>query len=195
MAHPAQGKFCLSVRERFPEYFTKVKVRENVYIILRVMDLGSLDINGNNRYLFAPSCYEYFGVDIAEGENVDIVSLIHELNIPQDGAMFDVVICTETLEHDMHYKKSIPHMVKLLRPGGLLIITCGSHKREVHGVRGNGEADSPFTVKIPGWDEWFHGISDTELKEILEPDKHFQQWEMSLDRDELDLNFWGIKKS
>lgn len=191
MSHPAQREFCLSVRDKFPRHFIDIKVRKGIYRCVRVADCGSLDINGNNRYLFMNPVY--YGADIGLGKNVDFVSLIHELPIPND--LFDVVICTETLEHDMHYKKSIPHMVKLLRPGGLLIITCGSDKREIHGVKGNREADSPFTVKIPGWDEWFHGISDTELVEILEPDEHFEQWEVSLDRGELDLNFWGIKKS
>jgi hypothetical protein len=41
-----------------------------------VLDVGSLDINGNNRYLF-DNC-EYTGLDIGEGPNVDIVMPIHE---------------------------------------------------------------------------------------------------------------------
>lgn len=188
MSHPAQEKFCLSVKDKFYDLFTKSSHWPGSP---RVLDCGALDINGNNRYLFKMGCY--IAIDIEGGKNINKVSLIHEYPMPVN--LFDIVICTETLEHDMYYKKSIPHMVKLLRPGGLLIITCGSDKREVHGVKGNREADSPFTVKIPGWDEWFHGISDTELVEIMEPDKHFSQWEASLDRDELDLNFWGIKKS
>jgi hypothetical protein len=42
MAHQAQQDFCNSVRQLFPDHFRGKTV----------LDVGSLDINGNNRYLF-----------------------------------------------------------------------------------------------------------------------------------------------
>ena len=42
MAHERQQEFCKKVKDIFPEYFKGVNV----------CDVGSLDINGNNHYLF-----------------------------------------------------------------------------------------------------------------------------------------------
>ena len=42
MAHREQQDFISSVRDRFPEKFKGV----------RVLDIGTLDINGNNRFAF-----------------------------------------------------------------------------------------------------------------------------------------------
>lgn len=180
MAHPAQIKFCLSVKERFPHLFDNVDV----------LDCGSHNINGDNRYLFTNS--RYTGLDIEAGKNVDVVSLMHDYNaLP---GSFDVIISTEMLEHDMYYRQSLAHMIKLLKGGGLLIITCGSHKREIHGVAGFREGDSPFTVKINGWCDYFHGLSDGELLSILNANERFTEYAATIERNDLDLNFWGIKK-
>ena len=61
----------------------------------RVLDVGSGDINGNNRQYFGPGCYT--GCDLAPGPNVDVVSPCHEL--PFEPATFDVIISSECLEH------------------------------------------------------------------------------------------------
>ncbi len=47
MAHTQQQDFCIGVRKRYPNRF------ENA----RVLDIGSLDINGNNRFLFTNEDY------------------------------------------------------------------------------------------------------------------------------------------
>jgi hypothetical protein len=52
MAHFEQQRFCKIIVEKFPEYF-KGKT---------VLDIGSVDINGNNRYMLN-SC-EYIGLDV-----------------------------------------------------------------------------------------------------------------------------------
>lgn len=51
MAHEAQIKYLLQVKSKFPERF----------INCRVLDIGSLDLNGNNRYLFdSPYTNDYY---------------------------------------------------------------------------------------------------------------------------------------
>ena len=52
MAHQSQVDYCLSVKSRFPGHFRRKSV----------LDAGSLDINGNNRYLF-DDC-QYVGIDV-----------------------------------------------------------------------------------------------------------------------------------
>jgi hypothetical protein len=77
------------MKELHPEHF-----KDN-----KVLDIGSLDINGNNKFLFDNS--EYIGLDIAEGNNVDVVCIGHEYDAPDE--TFDTIISTEALEHDMYY--------------------------------------------------------------------------------------------
>ena len=93
MAHPVQQQFCSNIKSRFPQYFKNVKV----------IDVGSLDINGNNKYLFE-DC-DYIGLDIIEGKNVDVVSVAHEYD--GENESFDVVLSTNAMEHDIYYPKTL----------------------------------------------------------------------------------------
>jgi hypothetical protein len=67
-----------------------------------VLDVGSGDINGNNRFLFE-NC-EYNGNDVIEAKNVTIVSKTKDL--PFRDNTIDTVISTECFEHDPEYKES-----------------------------------------------------------------------------------------
>ena len=53
---------------------------------------------------------------------IDIVSDI--LNIPEPDATFDAVLCTEVLEHLPDPVRALDEMARLLRPGGMFIITA-----------------------------------------------------------------------
>lgn len=61
MAHKEQFSYCEKILRRFPHLFVGKSV----------LDVGSLDINGNNRWIFT-DC-EYVGIDLGEGDNVDVV--------------------------------------------------------------------------------------------------------------------------
>ena len=61
MAHREQRFFCEAVRNTFPQYFNGKKV----------LEVGSLDINGSIRDLFQ-NC-EYTGIDLGEGKGVDVI--------------------------------------------------------------------------------------------------------------------------
>ena len=100
MAHLAQIYFCENVKKQFSNHFKNVSV----------LDIGALDINGNNRYLFEN--YTYVGVDLGVGPNVDVVSRGHLYKSDQ---LFDVVISTECFEHDEYYDLTIKNMYKLVK--------------------------------------------------------------------------------
>jgi hypothetical protein len=109
--HIQQVNFINSVKVQFPDYFTGKSV----------LDVGSQDLNGNNRQFFT-DC-EYLGLDICEGRNVDVVGYVHEwAKITKQ--RFDVIISGEMLEHDQHYIQSVKAMYGLTKKGGLLVITC-----------------------------------------------------------------------
>src|SRR3954464_9663737 len=102
MAHKQQQAFCKWVRCKHKSKFRNCSV----------LDIGSLDINGNNRYLFRR--YKYIGIDLGEGKNVDLVCSGHEFN---SSDKFDIVISTECLEHDEHWKETLVNAVKLTKAG------------------------------------------------------------------------------
>ena len=53
---------------------------------------------------------------------VDVVNLNAE-PLPYPEASFDLVTCTEVIEHLEHYRAALREMARVLRPGGVLVIT------------------------------------------------------------------------
>lgn len=91
-----------------------------------VLEVGSLNVNGGVRDLFAGS---FVGVDFRDGPGVDAVMDGHALDF--EDASFDVVVSTEMLEHDSAFWLSLAEAGRVLRPGGHLLLT----------TRGNGFAE------------------------------------------------------
>lgn len=86
-----------------------------------VLDVGSLDINGSFRSAIESREWEYTGLDIVVGENVDVVS--DDLySYPFDDDSFDIVISGSTMEHVESIWLWVPELARLVKPGGLLII-------------------------------------------------------------------------
>ena len=129
--HSAAKDFCESVKQRHGMHFRN----------RTVLDIGSLDINGNNRYLF-DNC-RYYGCDIARGPNVDIVSPAHLTGFGENS--IDTAISTEAFEHDRHIDKTIEAVTRMLKPGGLFLFTCATDPRPPHGITDFHPADSPAT--------------------------------------------------
>ena len=111
--------YIKELKEKYPNAFNTSKV----------LEAGSLDINGSVRELFV--CKEYMGVDWIDGKGVDVISIFHEFNSCSKG-YFQTVISTEMLEHDPYWIKSIKKMLDLLAFGGFLIITYAGPTRKSH---------------------------------------------------------------
>lgn len=77
----------------------------------RVLECGSLDVNGSVRALFDRTSYH--GIDIRAGAGVDEVADANDL--PFDDDSFDVVVSTEMLEHDRRPWRSIAEMCRVSR--------------------------------------------------------------------------------
>jgi SAM-dependent methyltransferase len=60
-------------------------------------------------------------VDIRRGARVDLLSDAHALALAD--ASFDVVLCTEVLEHLQEPQRAIDEMYRVLKPGGTLLLT------------------------------------------------------------------------
>ncbi len=89
---------------------------------VRVLDVGSYDVNGSYRHLFDEQKYDYTGLDMEDGPNVDVV-----LANPYDWDAietdsFDVVISGQALEHIEFFWKTMEEMTRVLKKDGLLCL-------------------------------------------------------------------------
>lgn len=179
MAHHQQAQFLTTVKNKFPEQFKNC----------RVLDIGSLDINGNNRYLFEN--YQYIGVDIGPGNNVDVVCKGHEYDSEE---LFDIVVSSECFEHDPHYEKTILNAVRLTKPGGIFTFTCATTGRAEHGTRRTGsDWASPHTSDQ--WGDYYKNLTEQDIREFLDVENLFSEYYFETNiTTSFDLYFYGVKK-
>lgn len=179
MAHKEQKDFFLKVKNLHPNRFNNCSV----------LDIGSLDINGNNHYLFDQ--YTYIGVDVGPGKNVDVISKGHQY---KSDIKFDVVISSECFEHDMFYEETIKNCVDLTKSGGLFTFTCASTGRPEHGTRRTSKQDAPLLEDYGDWYDYYKNLTEDDIKNILDFDEIFVEYHFEYNPNSYDLYFWGIKK-
>lgn len=179
MAHRNQQIFCETVMTKMSYFFTNKKV----------LDIGSLDINGNNRYLFN-DC-DYLGIDIGEGPNVDLVAVGHEFEGPDN--YYDTIISTECFEHDMHYKKTIKNIIRMLKPGGLFLFTCATTDRPEHGTRRTDKGSAPLLMSKDEWGDYYKNLTENDIMSIDGFNTIFPDGKFSVNNETHDLYFYGIK--
>jgi SAM-dependent methyltransferase len=180
--HIQARDFTLFIKNILPKYFINKKV----------LDVGSGDINGNNRFLFE-NC-EYDGNDVIQANNVTIVSKTKDLLFLDN--TFDTIISTECFEHDPEYKESLLKIYKMLKPDGLFCFTCASTGRAEHGTRRTSPNDSYGTIgNLDDMNDYYKNLTVMDINEVLELDKLFSVWDSYYNAETKDLYFVGIKKS
>lgn len=171
--HDEQTAFVASIKRLYPHFFTGQ----------RVLEIGSRNINGTVRALFdAPA--QYVGVDCTAGDGVDMVCLAHEYQPPQ---LFDVVISCEAFEHDPHFRRTLPHILSLLRHQGLFVATCAGPAREEHGTRRVHPQWEPFGPDP----DYYHGLTAGEF--IAATNGMLGDFEIAEHRDGQDLYAYGLR--
>jgi hypothetical protein len=153
--HKNVKDFFKSIRKVLPRYFW----------FKDVLDVGSRDINGNNKWLF--NFCNYTGVDEVKGKNVHLVMRIHEF---AERTMMDYDV-----EHDQYCIQSLKAMYDLLKPGGLLIITAAGKNRARH------------------MDGYYKNVTKEMLMEGLQPDVYFGVYGIIENAYPSDIYFFGIK--
>jgi len=179
--HKEAKDFCLFVKQILCNYF----------IGKRVLDVGSGDINGNNRYLFE-NC-EYDGNDVIQANNVTIVSKTKDLSFQNN--TFDTIISTECFEHDPEYKESIIKIYNMLKPDGLFCFTCASTNRAEHGTKRTSPHDSYGTIgNLQDMSNYYKNLTEIDLNKVLPLNNLFSVWDTYYNYNSKDLYFVGIKK-
>jgi hypothetical protein len=103
---------------------------------ISVLDIGGRDINGCLRDLFAAS--DWTTLDNVPAPEVDIVADARTWQPPR---RWDLVLCTEVLEHVDNWQAVVATAASATSEGGALILTCASAGRPQHSQTGS--ADIP----------------------------------------------------
>jgi len=179
--HDQARRFTEFVKTILPSYFSK-KV---------VLDVGSGDINGNNRFLFDNCIYE--GNDVIQARNVTIVSKTKDL--PFNDRHFDTIVSTECFEHDPEYRDSLLKIYSMLKEDGLFCFTCASTNRPEHGTRRTSPYDSYGTVgNLEDMYDYYKNLVVEDINSVLNLNDSFSVWNSYYNQETKDLYFVGIKK-
>lgn len=122
-----------------------------------VVEIGSRDLNGSVRELFATPAY--VGLDVVAGPGVDVVI---DLDGPPwaPAELVDAVVSCEVLEHVADWSTILAEAASYLRLGGRLILTAaGPGRREHSGITGR-------RVLEPG--EHYANVDPDDLARALE---------------------------
>lgn len=106
----------------FRSAYLEARSGEPLYIV----DLGSLDVNGSYRDLFAVPPWRYCGVDMAAGDNVDLVlrDPYRWREIATDSV--DVLISGQAFEHIELFWLTMLEIARVLKPGGMCCLIAPS---------------------------------------------------------------------
>jgi pterin-4a-carbinolamine dehydratase len=174
MAHLEQRNFFTSLKEKLPEVFAGV----------RVLEIGSLDINGTVRDFFDST--KYVGVDVAPGAGVDVVAQGEDLDYPDNS--FDVAVSAECFEHNPEWVATFRNMWRMARTH--VIMTCASEGRAEHGTRQSSPGSSPLTLD---WD-YYRNLTEEDFREAFDLDAMFSDYFFEYNPASCDLYFFGVKR-
>lgn len=171
MSHQSQLDFVSSIKSRFPECFEGKKV----------LEIGSLDINGSVRQFFT-NC-QYIGVDLGHGKGVDIIAKGEDLTY--DDNLFDTVISCECLEHNEKWAETFNNMTRM--SSGLVLMTCATVGRPEHGTKRTSPSDAPFC------NDYYMNLTEQDIRSNCDLSK-FELFEFSTNNSPADLYFFGLCK-
>jgi SAM-dependent methyltransferase len=177
MAHPEQAEFFSGVRAHYPASFKSA----------RVLEVGSLDINGSVRELF--SACQYIGVDLQIGPGVDLACQGQLVEFPT--SHFDTTISAECLEHNPFWRETVANMLRMTRPAGLVMISCATTGRLEHGTTRTNPDASPFT-SAEKWD-YYKNLTAADIAHSLNLTGWLADWASWTNFITKDLYFVGIR--
>ena len=182
MAHYQQLKFIKEVSQEYPEFFQNKSV----------LEIGSWDTNGSIRSFFS-NC-EYIGVDIAEGPGVDVVC--KGQNLQYEPATFDVVVSCECFEHNPYWKETFTNMLRMLKPGGMCLITSATLGRKEHGTKRTNPTASLTALNIDdGEVDYYHNLHKRDFESVFEFQDFFSYYKFFTNIYSRDLYLLAFKKS
>ena len=178
MAHWEQEEFIRTVKQALPDAFHEK----------RVLEIGSGEIRGSVRRFF-DGC-DYLGVDVAPGSSVDRVCPGQDLD--EASASYDVAISCECFEHNPFWLETLVNMLRMLKPGGLLVVSCALTGRQEHGTRRMNPAVS--LASSDEYEDYYRNLSVGDVVRRLDLDRHLDHWFIHANIYHKDLYLVGVKR-
>jgi len=183
MAHKQQLKFIELVNDHL---LLNERKKISPY---KIVEIGSFNVNGSPREFLQTKETEYIGIDLCEGNGVDLVSFGHELNLQTES--IDFVLSCECFEHDPHWLDTFKNMYRMAKPGGIIAFTCASTGRLEHGTTRTNAEHSPGTQFV-GLD-YYKNLTEKDFYESLQINNLFNKHYFFFEKSSFDLYFVGQK--
>jgi SAM-dependent methyltransferase len=177
MSTEQEADFLRIVKRHFPQYFAGT----------RVIEMGSLDINGSVRDLF--NAARYVGVDLGPGPGVDVV--IPAQLVDEPSGSYDCAISASSFEHNPYWLETFVNMLRLVRNGGLVLFSCASTGYREHGTRRSAPEASPLTVGL-GWD-YYRNLTERDFTGKLDLARWCSSWRFLVDYGTYCLYFVALR--
>ena len=114
--HPTAMNNCQSFFQAYAKDFTGSKIR--------VVEIGSQDVNGSLRQVCPPE-FEYIGVDFEAAKGVDIV-LEDPYKLPFKNESVDIVVSSSCFEHSSMFWLTYLEVLRILKKRGLFYLNAPS---------------------------------------------------------------------
>lgn len=88
-----------------------------------VLELGSRWAHGGVPQTLFTGEHAYTGIDMLEGQGVDLVMNFHDLQTVFKAHSVDTVLCLETLEHDDRFWLTLEQVARVLKRGGHFVLS------------------------------------------------------------------------
>ncbi len=127
-------------------------VAENFDCPAPVYEFGSFQVEGQEGYANLREMFPgkvYVGCDMRPGPGVDRVEDVSAINLP-DGAA-GTVLCIETFEHVFEVRKAFDEVFRILKPGGIFVIT------------------TPLNFRIHGYPDDYWRLTPNCLRRLMAP--------------------------
>lgn len=117
-----------------------------------ILEVGSYQVEGQKDLIDLRPLFpgrEYVGLDVRSGPGVDVVADVESLPYPDKSV--GAVLALSALEHVAHFWKGLEEIHRVLRPDGVLLITC------------------PFYFHIHNYPHDYWRFTPDALRMLLEP--------------------------
>ncbi len=117
-----------------------------------IFEFGSYQVEGQEGYANLRGLFpgkDYIGCDMRPGPGVDRVEDVTAIRLPDGSA--GTVLCIETFEHVFEVRRAFDEVFRILRPGGVFVIT------------------SPLNFRIHGYPDDYWRMTPNCLRRMLQP--------------------------
>jgi SAM-dependent methyltransferase len=117
-----------------------------------IFEFGAYQVDGQEGFADLRTLFpgrKYVGCDMRPGPGVDRVEDVTAISLPDASA--GTVLCIETFEHVFEVRRGFDEVFRLLKPGGVFVIT------------------SPLNFRIHGYPDDYWRMTPNCLRRLLEP--------------------------